>query len=95
LNILNWYELLAKAKIDIIDASAVRSDIFGHCHDQPVLFEDLVRTVCTTVSFARGERVRIFVEKDRASDKLITALPLHRHESKTRAKAVNPCGANQ
>jgi esterase/lipase superfamily enzyme len=28
-------------KIDIIDASAVRSDIFGHSYDKPVLFEDL------------------------------------------------------
>lgn len=28
-------------KIDIIDASAVRSDLFGHAYDQPVLFEDL------------------------------------------------------
>ncbi|MEN3369278.1 MAG: hypothetical protein V7609_1421 [Verrucomicrobiota bacterium] len=28
-------------KIDVIDASAVRSDIFGHAYDQPVLFEDL------------------------------------------------------
>jgi esterase/lipase superfamily enzyme len=28
-------------KIDIIDASAVRSDIFGHAYDRPVLFEDL------------------------------------------------------
>jgi esterase/lipase superfamily enzyme len=28
-------------KIDIIEASAVRSDLFGHAYDQPVLFEDL------------------------------------------------------
>jgi esterase/lipase superfamily enzyme len=28
-------------KIDVIDASAVRSDLFGHAYDQPVLFEDL------------------------------------------------------
>lgn len=31
---------LAK-KIDVIDASAVRSDLFGHAYDRPVLFEDL------------------------------------------------------
>jgi esterase/lipase superfamily enzyme len=28
-------------KIDVIDASAVRSDFFGHSYDQPVLFEDI------------------------------------------------------
>jgi esterase/lipase superfamily enzyme len=28
-------------KIDVIDASAVRSDLFGHSYDQPVLFEDI------------------------------------------------------
>ena len=28
-------------KIDVIDASAVRSDIFGHSYDRPVLFEDI------------------------------------------------------
>lgn len=33
-------EQIAK-KIDIIDASTVRSDLFGHAYDQPVLFEDL------------------------------------------------------
>lgn len=32
--------LIAK-RIDIIDASAVRSDLFGHAYDQPVLFEDI------------------------------------------------------
>ena len=28
-------------KIDVIDASAVRSDLFGHSYDRPVLFEDI------------------------------------------------------
>jgi esterase/lipase superfamily enzyme len=28
-------------KIDVIDASAVRSDLFGHAYDRPVLFEDI------------------------------------------------------
>lgn len=28
-------------KIEVIDASAVRSDLFGHSYDRPVLFEDI------------------------------------------------------
>jgi esterase/lipase superfamily enzyme len=44
---LHDYERLGQAdsslagKIDVIDASAVRSDIFGHSYDRPVLFEDI------------------------------------------------------
>ncbi len=51
-------------KIDIIDASAVRSDLFGHAYDQPVLFEDL-RGIIRGKSLA--EREHHTLEKDPAT----------------------------
>ena len=51
-------------KIDIIEASAVHSDLFGHAYDQPVLFEDLKALI-------RGktlpEREQHTLEKDPAT----------------------------
>lgn len=52
-------------KVDVIDASAVRSDLFGHAYDQPVLFEDiraLVRGKSTS------ERADHTLEKDSAQN---------------------------
>lgn len=50
-------------KIDVIDASAVRSDLFGHAYDQPVLFED-IRALIRGKSMS--ERVSRTLEKDSA-----------------------------
>jgi len=51
-------------KIDIIDVSAVRSDLFGHAYDQPVLFEDL-RAIIHGRNLA--EREHYTLEKDPAT----------------------------
>lgn len=48
-------------KIDVIDASAVRSDLFGHSYDRPVLFED-IRALIRGKSMS--ERVNHTLEKD-------------------------------
>jgi hypothetical protein len=41
-------------KIEVIDASAVRSDLFGHSYDRPVLFED-IRALIRGKSMAERE----------------------------------------
>jgi esterase/lipase superfamily enzyme len=50
-------------KIDVIDASAVRSDLFGHAYDRPVLFED-IRALIRGKNMA--EREGHTLEKDSA-----------------------------
>jgi esterase/lipase superfamily enzyme len=50
-------------KIDVIDASAVRSDLFGHSYDRPVLFED-IRALIRGKSMT--ERENHTLEKDPA-----------------------------
>lgn len=50
-------------KIDVIDASAVRSDLFGHSYDRPVLFED-IRSLLRGKSMS--ERENHTLEKDQA-----------------------------
>jgi esterase/lipase superfamily enzyme len=51
-------------KIDVIDASAVRSDLFGHSYDRPVLFED-IRALIRGKNMS--ERENHTLEKDPAS----------------------------
>lgn len=51
-------------KIDVIDASAVRSDLFGHSYDRPVLFED-IRALIRGKSMS--ERENHTLEKDSAN----------------------------
>ena len=50
-------------KIDVIDASAVRSDLFGHSYDRPVLFED-IRALIRGKNMS--ERANHTLEKDPA-----------------------------